>query len=167
MDELLGLPAGTSVAYANKEALTDFMPEQIIAEAQTRTSEGKDVRDTLLDYGRNTGLTNDQMDIMLGLPAGSTAAYAATNNNTNAIDLSTGFDGQTSPYGDMPDIGPTGIATTKEFLSTAPTAEDMVAYAQEQGMSPEQLASAWAQSTDGSFNQGMDSISQYLAANPV
>jgi hypothetical protein len=166
MDELLGLPAGTSVAYANRKALTDFTPEQIITQARTRTSEGEDVRDTLLDYGRNTGLTNDQMDIMLGLPAGSTAAYAATNNNTNAIDLSTAFDGQTSPYGDMPDIGPTGISTTKEFLSTAPTAEDMVAYAQEQGMSPEQFASAWAQSTDGSFNQGLEAVNQYLAANP-
>jgi hypothetical protein len=81
-------------------------------------------------------------------------------------DFSTAFDGQTSPYGDMPDIGPTGISTTKEFLSTAPTAEDMVAYAQEQGMSPEQFASAWAQSTDGSFNQGLETVNQYLAANP-
>jgi len=76
MDIMLGLPAGSTAGYANKEALTDFMPEQIIAEAQTRTSEGDDFRDTLLDYGQDAKYTNDQMDIMLGLPAGSTAGYA-------------------------------------------------------------------------------------------
>ncbi len=78
MDIMLGLPSGSTVAYANKEALTDFMPEQIIAEAQTRTPEGGDVRDTLLSYGRENNYTNDQMDIMLGLPAGSTAGYATS-----------------------------------------------------------------------------------------
>jgi len=32
----------------------------------------------LLDYGRENNYTNDQMDIMLGLPAGSTAGYATS-----------------------------------------------------------------------------------------
>ena len=73
--------------------------------------------------------------------------------------------GQTSPYGDMPDIGPTGVAAAKDFFSNEPTAEDMVAYAQEQKMSPEQLASAWAQASGGSFNQGLEAVNQYLAAN--
>ena len=65
----------------------------------------------------------------------------------------------------MPDIGPTGVAAAKDFFSNEPTAEDMVAYAQEQKMSPEQLASAWAQASGGSFNQGLEAVNQYLAAN--
>jgi len=86
MDEMLGLPAGSTDAYAGSQTttptttppLTSFTPEQILAEAQRLTPAGGDVRDTLLDYARENNYTNDQMDEMLGLPAGSTAGYATS-----------------------------------------------------------------------------------------
>jgi hypothetical protein len=86
MDEMLGLPAGSTDAYAGSQTttptttppLTSFTPEEILAEAQKLTPAGGDVRDTLLDYARENNYTNDQMDKMLGLPAGSTAGYATS-----------------------------------------------------------------------------------------
>ena len=57
-------------------ALTQFTPDQIIAEAQRLTPAGGDVRNTLLTYGQSQGYSNSQMDQMLGLQPGETAAYS-------------------------------------------------------------------------------------------
>ena len=59
-------------------ALTQFTPEQIIAEAQRLTPAGGDVRNTLLTYGQSQGYSSNQMDQMLGLQPGQTAAYASS-----------------------------------------------------------------------------------------
>jgi hypothetical protein len=66
----------TSGLYAPE--LTQFTPTQIRDAAQSRTPEGGDVRQTLLDYGTGAGYNFDQMDQMLGLAPGSTAAYGGS-----------------------------------------------------------------------------------------
>ena len=66
----------TSGLYAPE--LTKFTPTQIIDVAQSRTPEGGDVRQTLFDYGTEGGYNFDQMDQMLGLAPGSTAAYGGS-----------------------------------------------------------------------------------------
>jgi len=78
MDIILGLPSGSTAAYDSRSQITQYSVPEIVQAAEEKTSAGADVRDTLLDYGQTSGLTNEQMDIALGLPAGSAAAYAGS-----------------------------------------------------------------------------------------
>lgn len=73
----------TSGLYAPE--LTQFTPKQIIDVAQSRTPEGGDVRQTLFDYGTEGGYNFDQMDQMLGLAPGSTAAYSNSLNPVTPV----------------------------------------------------------------------------------
>jgi hypothetical protein len=73
----------TSGLYAPE--LTQFTPTQIIDVAQSRTPEGGDVRQTLFDYGTEGGYNFDQMDQMLGLAPGSTAAYSNSLNPVTPV----------------------------------------------------------------------------------
>tara|TARA_R110000822_G_scaffold309180_1_gene438236 strand:- start:349 stop:1275 length:927 start_codon:yes stop_codon:yes gene_type:complete len=59
--------------------------EEIIAEAQRLTPEGTDVRETLLNYARQNNIPFDQVDQILELDPGATAAYAAQIDATNPI----------------------------------------------------------------------------------
>ena len=65
--------------------LTQFTPAEIIAEAQARTPEGGDVRQTLLDYGTSSGFSQDQIDQILGLAPGSTAIYSNSLNPVTPV----------------------------------------------------------------------------------
>ena len=65
--------------------LTQFTPPEIIAEAQARTPEGGDVRQTLLDYGTSSGFSLDQIDQILGLAPGSTAIYSGSLAPTQPV----------------------------------------------------------------------------------
>jgi hypothetical protein len=78
IDELLALPPGSTSAYRGRGELTQMSVPDIVAAAKANTAEGADYRDTLLNFAQKHSYTNDQMDVMLGLPAGSTAAYAAS-----------------------------------------------------------------------------------------
>ena len=109
MDIVLGLPSGATAAYANRSALTQFTPDQIRAEAEKMTPEGGDVRDTLLQYIRDNNISFDQADILLGLPSGSAASYAASKQA--AIDS-----GAAPGYTDVID-NLTG-ATTRSMLTS-------------------------------------------------
>lgn len=109
MDIVLGLPSGATAAYANRSALTQFTPDQIRAEAEKMTPEGGDVRDTLLQYIRDNNISFDQADILLGLPSGSAAAYAASKDAAVAS-------GETPGYTDVID-NLTG-ATTRSMLTS-------------------------------------------------
>jgi len=91
MDVILGLPAGSSAAYASRSALTQYTPDQIIEEAQKRTPEGQDVRDTLLQYIKDNNIPFDQADILLGLPAGSSSQYAASKEAAAGAGTGAGF----------------------------------------------------------------------------
>ena len=73
----------TSGLYAPE--LTQFTPTQIIDVAQSRTPEGGDVRQTLLDYGTSSGFSLDQIDQILGLAPGSTAAYSNSLNPVTTV----------------------------------------------------------------------------------
>ena len=90
MDVILGLPAGSSAAYASRSALTQYTPDQIKEEAQKRTPEGQDVRDTLLQYIKDNNISFDQADILLGLPAGSSSQYAASKEAAAGAGAGTG-----------------------------------------------------------------------------
>lgn len=59
--------------------------EEIIAEAQRLTPEGGDVRETLLNYARQNNIPFEQVDQVLELDPGATAAYAAQTDATNPL----------------------------------------------------------------------------------
>ena len=59
--------------------------EEIIAEAQRLTPEGTDVRETLLNYARQNNIPFEQVDQILELTPGATAAYAAQTDATNPL----------------------------------------------------------------------------------
>ena len=59
--------------------------EEIIAEAQRLTPEGGDVRETLLNYARQNNIPFEQVDQVLELDPGATAAYAAQSDATNPL----------------------------------------------------------------------------------
>ena len=59
--------------------------EEIIAEAQRLTPEGSDVRETLLNYARQNNIPFEQVDQVLELAPGATAAYAAQTDATNPL----------------------------------------------------------------------------------
>ena len=59
--------------------------DEIIAEAQRLTPEGGDVRETLLNYARQNNIPFEQVDQVLELDPGATAAYAAQTDATNPL----------------------------------------------------------------------------------
>ena len=59
--------------------------EEIIAEAQRLTLEGTDVREILLNYARQNNIPFEQVDQVLELDPGATAAYAAQTDATNPL----------------------------------------------------------------------------------
>ena len=59
--------------------------EEIIAEAQRLTPEGTDVREILLNYARQNNIPFEQVDQVLELDPGATAAYAAQTDATNPL----------------------------------------------------------------------------------
>ena len=59
--------------------------EEIIAEAQRLTPEGGDVKETLLNYARQNNIPFEQVDQVLELDPGATAAYAAQIDATNPL----------------------------------------------------------------------------------
>ena len=59
--------------------------EEIIAEAQRLTPEGGDVKQTLLNYARQNNIPFEQVDQVLELDPGATAAYAAQTDATNPL----------------------------------------------------------------------------------
>ena len=59
--------------------------DEIIAEAQRLTPEGGDVRETLLNYARQNNIPFEQVDQVLELAPGATAAYAAQTDATNPL----------------------------------------------------------------------------------
>ena len=59
--------------------------EEIIAEAQRLTPKGTDVRETLLNYARQNNIPFEQVDQVLELAPGATAAYAAQTDATNPL----------------------------------------------------------------------------------
>jgi len=59
--------------------------EEIIAEAQRLTPEGGDVKETLLNYARQNNIPFEQVDQVLELDPGATAAYAAQTDATNPL----------------------------------------------------------------------------------
>lgn len=59
--------------------------EEIIAEAQRLTPEGGDVKETLLNYARQNNIPFEQVDQVLELDPGATAAYAAQYDATNPL----------------------------------------------------------------------------------
>ena len=59
--------------------------EEIIAEAQRLTPEGTDFRETLLNYARQKNIPFEQVDQILELAPGATAAYAAQTDATNPL----------------------------------------------------------------------------------
>lgn len=65
--------------------LTQFTPREIIDVAQSRTPEGGDVRQTLLDYGTEQGYSFDQIDRILGLAPGSTQTYSGSLAPTTPV----------------------------------------------------------------------------------
>ena len=59
--------------------------EEIIAEAQRLTPEGGDVKETLLNYARQNNIPFEQVDQVLELDPGATAAYAAQYDATQPL----------------------------------------------------------------------------------
>lgn len=121
IDEILDLPSGSAAAFNSRTALTKLPVEDITAKAQELTPEGGDVRNTLLDYGQNAGYTNDQMDIILGVPSGSTAAYESRS--------------QITQYS-VPEIVKAAEAQT---AADADVRDTLLSYGQGSGMSNEQM----------------------------
>ena len=62
-----------------------FTRDEIIAEAQRRTPPGGNVQDTLLNYARANNIPFEQVDQVLELNPGDTAAYAAQADASNPI----------------------------------------------------------------------------------
>ena len=66
----------------------------------------------------------------------------------------------------MPQFTPEQLQATKTFFDTNPSPAQIIETAAANKLTPQQLASAWSQSTGGDYNAGLQAVNDYLGANP-
>jgi len=64
----------------------------------------------------------------------------------------------------MPQFTPEQLQATKTFFDTNPSPEQIIEAAAANKLTPQQLASAWSQSTGGDYNAGLQAVNDYLGS---
>ena len=89
-------------------------------------------------------------------------ANAGTGNAVPATNVFSQNAGAAPVNGDMPGFTKEQLDAGSAFWATAPTAEAIAEAAQRNNLTAEQVASSWAQSGYGSYDQGLQNIGQYM-----